>query len=35
LMTFLRGECVFKEGTFPAKPRGREYSCKISVPHHN
>lgn len=35
LMTFLRGECVFKEGTFPAKPSGRAYTGKISAPHHN
>jgi allantoinase len=32
LMTFLRGDCVFKEGTFPARPRGHEYAGKISAP---
>jgi allantoinase len=26
LMTFLRGECVYKEGSFPAELRGREYT---------
>jgi allantoinase len=28
MMTFLRGACVFKEGTFPAEPRGRECRSK-------
>jgi allantoinase len=35
LTTYLRGDCVFKEGTFPAEPRGRENSRKISAPHNN
>jgi allantoinase len=35
LMTYLRGDCVFKEGVFPAKPRGRECTVKISAPHQN
>ena len=35
LKTFLRGECVFEEGIFPNKPRGREYPRKISALHHN
>jgi allantoinase len=35
LMTFLRGECVFKEGTFPAEPRGRKYPSKFSRLHDN
>ena len=26
LMTFLRGECVYKQGSFLGKPRGREYT---------
>jgi allantoinase len=35
LMTFLRGDCVFKEGTFLAAPGGRECPSKISASHHN
>jgi allantoinase len=35
LMTYLRGDCVFKEGVFPAKPRGRECTSKVSAPHQN
>jgi allantoinase len=35
LMTYLRGDCVFKEGAFAAEPRGRECSRKIPSPHHN
>jgi allantoinase len=35
LMTLLRGDCVFKEGIFPAEPRGRECTGKISAPHQN
>jgi allantoinase len=35
LMTFLRGECVYKEGKFPREPGGREYTRKASFMHHN
>ena len=35
MATFLRGECVFDEGNFPAKPRGRECPGKISALHQN
>jgi allantoinase len=35
VMTFLRGDCAFKEGIFPAEPRGRECTGKISAPHRN
>lgn len=31
LMTFLRGGCVFKEGTFAAEPRGRECRSKFAA----
>jgi allantoinase len=35
LMTFLRGECVFKEGASPTEPRGRECPSKSSAQQHN
>lgn len=35
LMTFLRGDCVFNEGIFPAEPRGCESPGKICAPHQN
>lgn len=35
LMTFLRGECVYKQGTFPGESRGREYTRKAFAMHHN
>lgn len=35
LMTYLRGDCVFKEGASPASPRGRECSSKTAAQHHN
>ena len=35
LMTFLRGECVYKEGTFPGEFRGREYTRRTFSTHHN
>jgi len=35
LMTFLRGECVYKQGSFPGELRGREYSRKAFATHHN
>ncbi|HEY1422706.1 MAG TPA: allantoinase AllB [Candidatus Acidoferrum sp.] len=35
LTTFLRGECVFKEGAFPAQPRGRASAAKPLTPHHD
>jgi len=35
VMTFLRGECVYKEGSFPAKFRGREYTRRTFSTHHN
>jgi allantoinase len=35
LMTFLRGECVFKEGAFPGQPSGREHADNLFTPHHN
>jgi allantoinase len=34
-MTFLRGECVYKQGSFPCKPAGREYTRKTLATHHN
>jgi allantoinase len=34
-MTFLRGACVYKRGSFPGKPAGREYTRKTSTAHHN
>jgi allantoinase len=35
LMTFLRGECVYKQGTFPSELRGREYTRKTFATHQN
>jgi allantoinase len=35
LMTFLRGECVYKRGSFPGELRGREYTRKAFATHHN
>jgi allantoinase len=35
LMTFLRGECVYKHGSFPSERRGREYTRKAFATHHN
>ena len=35
LMTYLRGDCVFKEGAFPAGLRGRECPRKVSALHNN
>jgi allantoinase len=35
LMTFLRGECAYKEGTFPGELHGREYTRTSFVTHHN
>ncbi|HKW35557.1 MAG TPA: allantoinase AllB [Candidatus Acidoferrum sp.] len=35
LMTFLRGDCVFRDGAFLGEPRGREYPGEISARHHN
>jgi allantoinase len=34
-MTFLRGECVYKQGSFPSTPAGREYTRKALTAHHN
>jgi allantoinase len=34
LMTFLRGECVYKNGGFPGELRGREYTRKAFATHH-
>jgi allantoinase len=35
LMTFLRGECVYKEASFPGELRGRECTRKTFATHHN
>src|SRR6266404_5619752 len=35
LMTFLRGERVYKRGSFPGELRGREYTRKAFATHHN
>jgi allantoinase len=35
LMTFLRGECVYKQGSFPGELRGREYGPKAFATHRN
>jgi allantoinase len=35
LMTFLRGECVYKQGSFPSELGGREYPHKAFATHHN
>jgi allantoinase len=35
LMTFLRGECAFKEGAFPDQPSGREHADNLFTPHQN
>jgi allantoinase len=35
LMTFLRGECVYKHGSFPGELRGREYTRKSFATDHN
>jgi allantoinase len=35
LMTFLRGECVYKQGSFLAESRGREYTRKPFVTDQN
>ena len=35
LRTFLRGECVFKEGIFSSPPGGREYAKKLFTSHPN
>jgi allantoinase len=35
LMTFLRGECVYKQGSFPSELRGREYTRKAFATHQN
>jgi len=35
LMTFLRGECVYKEGTFPGEFRGRGYTRRTFSTHRN
>lgn len=35
LMTYLRGDCVFRNGAFPAGPRGREHTNKFATQHHN
>ena len=35
LMTFLRGECVYKQGSFPCELRGRECTRNILATHHN
>ena len=34
-MTFLRGECVNKQGSFPREPAGRECPRKTFSAHHN
>jgi allantoinase len=34
-MTFLRVECVYKQGSFPREPAGREYPRKTFAVHHN
>jgi allantoinase len=33
LATYLRGECVFRDGAFPEAPRGREQARKIAARH--
>jgi len=35
LMTFLRGECVYKQGSFPGEVRGREYPRKTFATDQN
>jgi allantoinase len=35
LMTYLRGDCEFKEGAFPGQPCGREYTGKPFASDHN
>jgi allantoinase len=35
VMTFLRGECVYNQGSFPGALRGRECAHKIVGTHHN
>jgi allantoinase len=35
LMTFLRGACVYKHGSFPNELRGREYTRKTFATHQN
>jgi allantoinase len=35
VMTFLRGECVYKRGDFPGELRGRECTRKAFARHHN
>jgi allantoinase len=35
LMTFLRGECVYKQGSFLGESRGREYTRKPFVTDQN
>ena len=35
LMTFLRGECVYKQGSFPCELRGRECTRNTLATHHN
>jgi allantoinase len=35
LMTFLRGECIYKQGAFPGELRGREYTRKAFATHQN
>jgi allantoinase len=35
LMTFLRGECIYKQGGFPGELRGREYTREAFATHQN
>lgn len=35
LMTFLRGGCVYKQGSFLGEPRGQEYTRKTFATHQN
>jgi allantoinase len=35
LMTFLRGECVYRQGSFPGELRGRECTRQPFATHHN
>jgi allantoinase len=35
LTTFLRGQCVYKQGTFPCEPGGHEYTGKAFATRHN
>jgi len=35
LMTFLRGGCVYKRGSFPGEPRGREYTRRALARQRN